>query len=63
LKGAREGSASVSDRHANFIVTQRDGRAADVRRLAERVRSTVLEASGVSLTYEIEFVGDWGRDR
>jgi UDP-N-acetylmuramate dehydrogenase len=63
LKGAREGSASVSERHANFIVTQRDGRAADVRELAERVRSTVLEASGVSLSYEIEFVGDWEPDR
>ena len=62
LKGAQEGSASVSTRHANFIVTQRSGRAADVRRLADRVRSTVLEASGVSLTYEIEFVGDWGAD-
>jgi UDP-N-acetylmuramate dehydrogenase len=63
LKGAREGSASVSERHANFIVTQRDGRAADVRRLAERVRSTVRETSGVSLSYEIEFVGDWEPDR
>ena len=63
LKGASEGSASVSERHANFIVTQRAGRAADVRRLADRVRSAVLEASGVSLTFEIEFVGDWEPDR
>lgn len=63
LKGAREGSASVSERHANFIVTQRAGRAADVRLLAERVRSTVLEATGVTLTFEIEFVGDWEPDR
>ncbi|HEX9737744.1 MAG TPA: UDP-N-acetylmuramate dehydrogenase [Candidatus Limnocylindria bacterium] len=63
LKGAREGGASISEQHANFIVTRRAGRAADVRRLAERVRSTVLDASGVSLTYEIEFVGDWEPDR
>jgi UDP-N-acetylmuramate dehydrogenase len=59
LKGTQEGSASVSERHANFIVTRREGRAADVRRLADRVRATVLEATGVSLTFEIEFVGDW----
>ena len=59
LKGIQEGSASVSERHANFIVTQREGRAADVRRLADRVRSTVHQATGVSLTFEIEFVGDW----
>ena len=63
LKGAQEGSASVSERHANFIVTRRAGRAADVRRLADRVRSAVLEASGVWLAYEIEFVGDWEPDR
>lgn len=63
LKGMTEGSAAVSERHANFIVTTRNGRAADVRRLAERVRSTVLEASGVPLTYEIEFIGDWEPDR
>lgn len=63
LKGTQEGSASVSERHANFIVTQRGGRAADVRRLADRVRSSVLEATGVSLTFEIEFVGDWEPNR
>jgi UDP-N-acetylmuramate dehydrogenase len=63
LKGAQEGSASVSERHANFIVTQPGGRAADVRRLADRVRSTVLESTGVSLTFEIEFVGDWEPNR
>ncbi|MGH2463099.1 MAG: UDP-N-acetylmuramate dehydrogenase [Candidatus Limnocylindria bacterium] len=63
LKGAMEGTASVSEQHANFIVTQRAGRATDVLRLADRVRATVLEATGVPLTYEIEFVGDWGTDR
>jgi UDP-N-acetylmuramate dehydrogenase len=62
LKGAQEGSASVSARHANFIITERAGRAADVRRLADGVRATVLEATGVSLTYEIEFIGDWAAD-
>ena len=59
LKGSREGSASVSQRHANFIITGRHGRAADVRRLAQRVHATVREATGVSLVYEIAFVGDW----
>jgi UDP-N-acetylmuramate dehydrogenase len=62
LKGTRVGTASVSTRHANFIVTDRDGRAADVRRLADQVRAAVREASGVTLEYEIEFVGDWPAD-
>lgn len=59
LKGTRVGTASVSTRHANFIVTDRDGRASDVRRLADQVRTAVRETSGVMLEYEIEFVGDW----
>ena len=59
LKGLRIGSASVSTLHANFIVTDRGGRAADVRALGDRVRAEVSERFGVDLTYEIEFVGDW----
>jgi UDP-N-acetylmuramate dehydrogenase len=63
LKGEREGSASVSQLHANFIVTDRAGRAADVRALADRVRAAVESASGVRLEYEIEFVGAWEPSR
>ncbi|MDP9249854.1 MAG: UDP-N-acetylmuramate dehydrogenase [Chloroflexota bacterium] len=59
LKGLRVGSASVSSMHANFIVTDRGGRAADVRALGERMRTAVRDRFGVELQYEIEFVGDW----
>jgi UDP-N-acetylmuramate dehydrogenase len=59
LKGAREGGASVSEKHANFLVNDQGGTAADVRRLGDRVRATVLERTGISLAYEIVFVGDW----
>ena len=59
LKGATEGGATVSPRHANFIVNDRHGSAADVRRLAERVRSQVERATGVRLAFEIVFLGDW----
>jgi UDP-N-acetylmuramate dehydrogenase len=63
LKGRRVGTASVSTRHANFIVTDRGGRAADVRRLADEVQREVATATGVALQFEIEFVGAWGGDR
>ncbi|HEY7846908.1 MAG TPA: UDP-N-acetylmuramate dehydrogenase, partial [Candidatus Limnocylindria bacterium] len=43
LKGHRIGSARVSERHANFIVTDRGGSAADVRALGDAVRATVEE--------------------
>ena len=62
LKGARIGSASVSTLHANFIVVDRGGSAADVRSVGDHVRTAVMDAFGVTLEYEIEFVGDWGGD-
>ncbi len=62
LKGHRVGSAEVSSLHANFIVVDRGGRAADVRAVGDHVRAVVAERFGVELAYEIEFVGDWGPD-
>lgn len=59
LKGLRIGTASVSTLHANFIVTDRGGRAVDVRALGDQVRAEVERAFGIALDYEIEFVGDW----
>ena len=59
LKGHRIGGAVVSEKHANFIVNDQKGRAADVRRLGDHVRAVVAETSGVDLDYEVEFVGDW----
>ena len=59
LKGLRIGGAVVSEKHANFIVNDRKGTAADVRGLAERVRAEVEERHGIRLEFEIEFLGDW----
>jgi len=59
LKGFRMGTATVSDKHANFIVSDKGGRAADVRRLADHVRATIGATDGIDLRFEVEFVGDW----
>ena len=59
LKGTRIGGAVVSEKHANFIVNDQKGSAADVRRLGDQVRDAVAAATGTELRYEIEFVGDW----
>ena len=59
LKGYRVGGAVVSDKHANFIVNDAHGTAADVRRVAEHVRAAVRAGHGVELAYEVEFAGDW----
>ena len=60
LKGFRIGSAQVSTLHANFIVVDRGGSASDVRAVGDEVRARVADAQGVELTYEIEFIGEWG---
>ena len=49
----------VSEKHANFIVNDRQGTASDVRRLAETVRAEVRDRLGIELALEIVFAGDW----
>ncbi|HWH37982.1 MAG TPA: UDP-N-acetylmuramate dehydrogenase [Candidatus Limnocylindrales bacterium] len=59
MKGLRVGGAVVSEKHANFIVNDAGGTAADVRRLAEQVREAVLREHATELRFEIVFAGDW----
>ncbi len=54
LKGTRVGGAEVSDRHANFIVVDRDASSNDVLQLIDLVRSRVAEQLGVELELEID---------
>ncbi len=60
LKGLRIGGASVSEKHANFLVNDRKGTATDLRRLADRVRAEVSRRNGVLLEEEVVYLGDWG---
>ncbi|HEY7131912.1 MAG TPA: hypothetical protein VH440_06655, partial [Candidatus Limnocylindrales bacterium] len=60
LKGHRRGGASVSTKHANFLVNDGRGSAADVRGLAQDVAAAVEAETGVRLVPEIVFLGDWG---
>lgn len=52
-KGLRVGGASVSTRHANFVVTEPAATARDVIRLMEQTRLRVLERFGVGLEAEV----------
>ena len=60
LKGYRVGGAAISEKHANFIVNDQKGTAADVRAVLERARGDVSKRFGVELVPEIAFIGDWG---
>ncbi|HSO29463.1 MAG TPA: UDP-N-acetylmuramate dehydrogenase [Candidatus Sulfomarinibacteraceae bacterium] len=59
LKGFAIGGASVSAKHANFIIADRTATAADVRRLADHLHATIRATDGLDLAFEVEFIGDW----
>jgi len=58
-KGARIGGASISAKHANFIVAGPGSTAADIVALIRRVREVVRDASGVDLHPEVRLVGEF----
>ena len=58
LKGHRIGGAEVSPKHANFIINCDDATAADVEKLIEHVRQTVIDVHGIKLVHEVRIVGE-----
>lgn len=59
LKGARQGGAQISTRHANFVVNDGQATARDIHALIEQARQSVLDQFGVELRYEVVFLGDF----
>jgi UDP-N-acetylmuramate dehydrogenase len=57
-KGRRVGSASISTKHANFIVASEGATASDVLTLVREVRGLVEDRSGVRLETEVHLLGD-----
>jgi UDP-N-acetylmuramate dehydrogenase len=54
LKGMRIGGATVSEKHANFIIAESGCTSSDVIKLIETVRKTVKDQFDVELELEIE---------
>src|SRR5438132_4333996 len=55
MKGTRRGGAIVSEKHANFSVTEgEEAKAADAMALAEEIRKRVKGEHGIDLEYEVE---------
>ncbi|RPJ14198.1 MAG: UDP-N-acetylmuramate dehydrogenase, partial [Actinobacteria bacterium] len=57
-KGRRVGAASVSTKHANFIVASEGATASDVLTLVREVQDLVEERSGFLLEPEVHLLGD-----
>jgi UDP-N-acetylmuramate dehydrogenase len=58
LKGLTIGGASVSDKHANFIVNNGTATAADIEALILLVQQKVESAQGIKLKPEVHVVGE-----
>lgn len=58
LKGLRVGGACVSEKHAGFVVNDRNATAKDVLDLIRLVQARVLEHSGVRLETEVRILGE-----
>ncbi len=59
MKGAREGDAFFSEKHANFLVNAGKATADSALRLIERGRERVRVMSGIDLTLEVKLWGDF----
>lgn len=59
LKGYRIGGAFVSDRHANFIIAEKNATSGDIKRLIEFIKYTVKERTGIELSEELEYIGEF----
>jgi UDP-N-acetylmuramate dehydrogenase len=57
-KGLSVGAASVSSKHANFIVAHEGAHAADVLALIQRIQESVADRFGVRLEPEVHLVGE-----
>jgi UDP-N-acetylmuramate dehydrogenase len=58
LKGFRIGDASVSQKHANFVINHGAARAADIEALIVHMRRTVAAVHHVDLHPEVRIVGE-----
>ena len=54
LKGASVGGASVSEKHAGFVINTGNATFCDVTELMEKIKRAVFEKSGVRLEAEVE---------
>ncbi len=58
-KKMRVGGATVSKRHANFIVNSKHSTAENIKDLADKLKLGVQEKFNIKLEEEIEYIGRW----
>jgi len=59
LKGYSIGTVSISNKHANFFVAEKNAKSIDLYNLVQHVKEVIKENYSISLQEEIRFVGDF----
>ena len=59
LKGLKQGSAQVSEKHANFIVNTGEAKATDIHKLIQTIQQKVFKKFAVTLETEVHYMGIW----
>jgi UDP-N-acetylmuramate dehydrogenase len=59
LKGKKMGGAKISEKHANFIINEKNAKAADVKALIDLMKKAVKEKFDVDLQEEVRYIGEW----
>ena len=57
LKGLTVGGAQVSEKHAGFVINRGGATCADILKLTEQIKETVLRETGVTLELEVRTLG------
>lgn len=57
MRGATQGGALVSEKHANFLINTGTASASDIETLGENIRKRVQEKEGVLLEWEVKRIG------
>ncbi len=57
LKGLTVGGAQVSEKHAGFVINRGGATCADILKLTEQIRETVLRETGVTMELEVRTLG------
>lgn len=59
MKGVSFGGATVSEKHANFIIADKTARSSDVYGLIKKIKDAVKQKTGTELKEELKFIGEF----
>ncbi|MCY4321874.1 MAG: UDP-N-acetylmuramate dehydrogenase [Bdellovibrionaceae bacterium] len=59
LKGLKQGSAQISEKHANFIINTGNAKTIDIHKLIQIIKKRVFEKFSIHLETEVHYMGVW----